>query len=243
MVHGGGGISGIYMKYSLGLFNGVQDGTSDVDGSKDVALRLTLNPFPSDTFDLNLSFAWTGGNNDGSLAAFRVSDESITNILAFGPTVRYDGWRWRRSLEAELLWGNVAVGAEHILQSSEITDGVLSADRYEMSGDSLWVAWIVTGEKKSRDEPLVPSRSWGAIELVARVTRFKADGSLGALTLPGRFTDSAAQLCIGINWVQTRFTRLMIDVQRSRYDDPIEASPGRLEDAHTAVLAGFDVRF
>jgi hypothetical protein len=243
MVYGGGGLYGVNLRYSLGVFNGVQDGYGEVDRAKDAAARFTLNPFPSDTFDLNLTFAWTGGNNDGPLSGFKVTDESVTSILSFVPAARYDGWRWRRSFEAELLWRNVAVGAEHIVQSSEITDGALATRRYEMAGSSAWAAWILTGEKKSREDWLVPASGWGAFELVARYTHFKADRALAGLTTPGRFTREADQITVGVNWYQTRFARVMIDVQRSRYDDPIEARPGVLKDAHTAILLGLDVRF
>lgn len=242
MVYGGGGLSGIFLKYSFGVFTGVQDGYKDADGSKDLAARFTINPFPSDDFDLNLSFGWTGGDTNEPLDKFSISDDSVTDLVRFPSPVAYDGYRYRFSFEGEVLWRNFALGAEYVVQSARIAGGAVS-DRFEMKGASAWFAWIVTGEKKSREEWLVPEGTLGALEIVARLSMFRADSGLAPLASSGKFTDGSVQFLAGVNWYPNRYLRLMVDYQHSRFDDPILASGGDLAMDHDTILSSVEVRF
>ncbi|MBI4243337.1 MAG: hypothetical protein HY606_04530 [Planctomycetes bacterium] len=243
MVYGGGGLYGIYMKYWLGVFNGVQDGYTDTDNSKDFAGRLTLNPFPSPEFDFNFSYSWTAGRSKESLSTFKVTDESITGIMSFLPGSAYDGFRSREGWELELLWRNFAVGAEQITQNSHITGGKIVDESFQMKGNAVWLAWIITGEKKSRDEWLIPKNKLGAFEIVSRFSSFSADDELSSVTQSGKFTESAKQYLIGLNWYLTRYTRLMLDYLYSKYDDDVEIKTGTREDLNRTILGGFEVHF
>jgi phosphate-selective porin len=243
MLHGGGGTAGVNMRYALGVFNGVPDGTTDDDGDRELAARFSLVPFPSDGFELILTYALTEGDSESSLSGFRVTPDSIVSVLAFGAAARLDGRRSRRSVEAELLWGPFALGAERLVQESDITDGVVGTDAYRMWAFAAWGAWIVTGQRKSREDWPSPIEGWGALEVAARWSRFRADNGLRAFALAGRFTDGAEQATVGVNWYLNRFLRLMIDVERTEFDDRIEPVAGAGTRSNTAVLAGVEVRF
>jgi phosphate-selective porin OprO/OprP len=245
MLYGGGGMSGINMKYWVGVFNGVQDGYSDPDDDQETAARVTLNPFPSPEFDLNVSAAWTGGSSAQPLGGFRVTDESITDVLLFPAPggAACSGNRHRFSVEAEVLWRNFAAGAERVVQSSRIAAPLVPEDRHEMEGVAAWAAWVATGERKSRDEWLIPERPWGALEFVARYSGFEADETLAALASP--FTDGASHVAFGVNWYPNRFSRIMLDVQLARFDDPVPVAAGSTvtDDRHQTILGAFEIRF
>ena len=242
MVYGGGGYADVYLKYWVGVWNGVPDGYGDVDDSKELAARATLSPFPSPGFNLDLSATWTGGNSDEGMGTFRVTDESITDILRFPAAVVHDGLRRRWSVEGELRWECVAVGAEAIRQQSHLMAGGVT-DRYELEAASAWAAWIVTGERKSRDEWFDPTYKVGAFELVARWSAFRADGRLATIATPGRYTRRASQVAGGINWYPSRFARVMVGVQRSLYEDRIQREPGTTSGHRLALLLAAELHF
>lgn len=242
MLYGGGGYADVFLKYWVGVWNGVPDGYGDVDDSKEVSVRGTLTPFPTPGFNLDLSASWTGGNSDEGMGAFRVTDESITDILRFPATVVHDGLRRRWSVEGELRWGPVAVGAEALRQQSHLMAGG-TTDRYEMEAASAWAAWMVTGERKSRDQWFDPARRWGAFEVVARWSGFRADGRLATLATPGRYTRRASQVAGGVNWYPSRFARVMVGLQRSLFEDRITRGAGTTSGHRLALLLAAELRF
>ncbi len=243
MVYGGGGAGGIYMKYFLGAFNGVQDGTADADDDKDLAARATLTPFPSADFDLSLSASGTWGRSRESLSAFRILDEGVTTILRFPATAALDGPRRRLALDGECLWGSLSLGAEFVAWRARIRDvGVPSRTR-EMRAASAWVSWIVTGEAKGRDEWLEPRLPIGAIEVVARFSAFRADRAIGNLAAPGVFAEQAEQYAVGVNWTPVRHVRVLVDYVQSRFERPVAVVPGDVETRNDAFLAGVEFRF
>ncbi len=242
LLFGGGGYAGIFGKYWIGYFNGVADGYADADNHGELAARFTLEPWPSEDFDLQMSWAWTGGESREGMGTFRVLEDGVVDLLRFPATVVQDGYRQRISLEAELLWRNLALGAERVTMEMGLASGGLS-DRYDLSAFQAWAAWLATGEKKSRDDWVVPARRWGALEVVLRHSRFHADGRLRALATAGRYTEDAAQTTVGVNWYLNRFSRLMLNVSSSSFEDAVTATTGALEDSRRAVLLGAEVRF
>jgi hypothetical protein len=242
MLYGGGGYADVFLKYWVGVWNGVPDGYGDVDDAKEIALRGTLTPFPTPGFNLDLSAAWTGGNSDEGMGSFRVTDESLTDILRFPATVMHDGLRRRWSLEAELRWCCLALGAEAIRQQSHLASGG-ATDRYEMEAAAAWAAWMVTGERKSRDEWFEPTYAFGAFELVVRWSGVRGDGRLATIALPGRFTRRASQVAGGLNWYPSRFARVMLGLQRSLFEDRIQRTPGTTSGHRLALLLAAELHF
>lgn len=266
MVYGGGQMYGIGMKYFLGVFNGIQDSVDslqsgsgmqplvdifngarfrdvDTDTGKDFVGRFTLNPFPSRDFDANFSYSFTSGRTAEGTDKFRVSDESLSTIVRFVPGTFYDGYRRRHSFDFEILWQNLALGGEEVIQNAYYSNSAIDARLGSMKASAIWAAWIITGEKKSRDTVLAPSRKIGAFELVARFSTFEADSALVELGMPGIFTRNARQYAFGLNWYQTSHTRFLLDFLHASYRDEIFLEPNRSTNANSVIMAGFEVRF
>ncbi len=243
MVYGGGGFGGLYLRYFLGVFNGVQDGYADEDTNKDVAGRVEFNPFPAPDFNLTAAYAFTRGRAHDSLGPFRLTVDSLNEILGFPAGSAYDGERDRDSVEVELLWRNWSIGYERVRIEADIQTPAARGDGIEMTADGAWISWILTGERKTRDERLRPDHSWGAVELVARLQHLWLDRELEPLSRPGVYTRRAYAWTIGLNWYATPYTRLMVDYQRAGFETEILTTRGRLTDNQDALMAGFQVSF
>lgn len=243
MVYGGGGLGGLYLRYWLGVFNGVQDGYSDEDARKDLAGRVEFSPFPSTDFNLTAAYAFTRGRARDSLDRFRLTTDSINEVFGFPAGSAYDGKRDRNSVEFELLYKNWSIGWERVWLSADVQTPAGGGDGLGMSADGAWIAWIVTGERKTRDERLRPTHALGAVELVARLQHLWVDKDLEPLARPGLYTPYSDAWAVGVNWYTTPYTRIMLDYQRARFDKSILTTRGRLADTQDAWMAGVQVFF
>lgn len=242
-MYGGGGIANIFMKYNIGVYNGVQDGYTEDNDSKNLALRLLLNPFPSNDFDLTLAVAWTRGEAQTNMADFKITTESLTSIFEYHNVTSYNGDLNRMSVESELLYKNYSLGAELVTNEVDITRPGFGPAEVEMKGLSIWASCILTGENKVRDERLIPASDSGAFEIAIRYCSLDLDSAIAPYAEPGKFTENSWSFTIAFNWYVNTHTKVLLNYIRAEFEDDIEVSPGNFTDSEKAILAGVQISF
>jgi phosphate-selective porin OprO/OprP len=237
MIHGG--LLGGAISYNLGGFNGTGEDTSDNNGDKDLAFRLTLAPFrSSDSFWLKgLQFAGnvTWGNQDSHSSAQGRTIGRTTNRFTFFAPQTARGERLRYGGDFAWLLGPASLKFEYDVQTNERKElGPGGADLDDVTATGWYVSgtYVLTGEDKQRSNNVIPRRPFipfsdqsglGAIEVGFRWAELSFDSdspvnffssSLSPVNIPGGGTtaeNSAQALTLGANWYFNEWTRVMLN--------------------------------
>lgn len=232
--------------YSLGVFNGVPDGSStttdvDTNGGKDVAGRVQVRPFHRtgtatasafDNFGLHLGFS--SGSQTGALPSFKTSAGQRFFTYA---GANADGDRTRISPGVFYYYKSFGVFGEYARTSQDITKADVTStivnDGWDASG-----SFILTGERASSGtispkRPFDPaSGAWGAVEIVARYAALTVDED--AFTLGFAADDAvreAHQASIGVNWYPVSYVKYYLSYERTSFEGGAAARP-----AENAIL-------
>ncbi len=245
-----GSLFGGIVGYDLGVFNGSGLNAVDTNSGKDVAGRVTVAPFKATgnawLKGLQLAGDFTGGDqNLGRSARGRTSARTANRFEFFAaqPT-RGDRTRWG----TDLLWlvGPAALKFEYDHQANErVRLGSKGADLDDIETTGWYVSatYVLTGEEKSLNGPVVPRRPLnpvagqygpGAWELALRYAQltFRSDdpvnffdGNISSLKkIPGgRATaeNGVDALTVGVNWYLTSRVRYMVNWTDYWYDNPL----------------------
>jgi phosphate-selective porin OprO and OprP len=244
MLHGE--LFGGVVAYNLGAFNGSGEDTADTNDGKDVTGRVVLAPFV--TTDnrwlkgLYLAGNATWGDQDITTSAQgRTSARTGTRSTYFAahPT---RGERTRFGGDLVWLLGPVGLKAEYAEQRNErIGLGAGGADLDDVAARGWYVSgtWIVTGEDKPLNGPVVPKRPFspvagrmgpGAWEVAVRYAQltFESDDPLdffdgnitNGITGGGITAENQVDaLTAGVNWYLNARVRTMLNWTRYWYDN------------------------
>jgi phosphate-selective porin OprO/OprP len=236
-----GDLMGGRLYYAAGVFNGIPDGTSatsDVDTkrSKDLAGRVVLQPFRSaaspsgPSSGLGLQLGGSRGRQSGALPSFRTSSTQTYFSYAVGSAA--DGMRTRLSPAVFYYYGPFGGFAEYMRSRQEVASGVARAvitnRAWEVTG-----SFVLSGEAAS-DRGVRPAASfdpaagtWGALQILARVTQLEVDDDAFALGFAAAGASSqATSWTVALNWYPTAYVKYYITFERTVFDgDPSGPRP------------------
>jgi phosphate-selective porin OprO/OprP len=234
--------------YQLGWMNGVPDGASSADADtgndKDLVARIFVNPFQESGIaalqGLGVGVATTYGREEGTPGTFKTSGQQT--FFQFRAGVTQTGTSARYAPQAYWYWGPVGLLAEYVNSSREFRRPGFSDMRARNTAWQVAAGWALTGENESY-KGLIPSSSFdpwhgsfGALELVTRVSQLKVDSSVFAANFadPAVSAESATLWSVGVNWYLSRFVKLDVN-----YDNTTFRNYGSNLNRHTeGVLLG-----
>jgi phosphate-selective porin OprO/OprP len=227
---------GARFSYAAGVFNGVPDGTSstidtDVDGAKELAGRLTVQPFRRaagatrrmNGFGLHLGASW--GTQTGALPSFHTSYGQIYFSYAAGATA--SGTQVRITPAVFYYYKSFGGFAEYIRSAQDVTHALVTSDvanhAWEVTG-----SYVLTGEAAS-DRGVRPRNNfdpatghWGAVQLLARYTILTVDEDAftQALAAAGASRE-ARSWTLGLNWYPNPWIKWYVTVERTVFEDGV----------------------
>lgn len=256
-----GDIAGGGANWAVGYFNGVVDGGSsdiDVEDSKDLAARVFFTPFAKGTGPLKgLGFgvAATQGEQSGTVTAPGLAGIRTPGQQTFfsyrtdgtpAGTVIADGDRTRLSPQAYLYIGRFGLLSEYVQSSQELRRGTeleeLENEAWQVTGSFV----VGGGEPSFRGvNPKRPfdleANAWGALEIVARISRIEIDDAAFPLFAnPASAASAAESIGAGVNWWLNRNIKVMLDYERTEFEGG--AATGDREDENV-LFSRFQVSF
>jgi phosphate-selective porin OprO/OprP len=251
------------LNYSVGVTNGVTDGSSidldDRDG-KDLVGRVFVTPFrhskDNRLANLGLGLAATTGTQRGTpltpnLPTLRSAGQQVISryrLDAAAPenTTFADGDHWRISPQGYYYTGPFGLLAEWIYSSQEVRRDVSTATL----GTTAWqitTSYVLTGESPSYRgvSPRHPfdtrTRAWGALELDARYHQLRLDEDAFPLFAnPAAAVREARAWAIGANWYLNRAVKIQAQYENTSYKG---GSPTGDREADHELLTRFQVGF
>lgn len=256
-----GDLAGGGVTWAAGYFNGVPDAGNldlDVEDRKDAAARVFFTPFAKGGGPLKgLGFGVAGsqGQQKGTLtapglAAYRTPGQQTffsyrTDGTAAG-TVIAAGDRQRLSPQAYLYVGPFGLLTEYVTSSQEVRRGDVLAD-LENKAWQVAGSWVIAGGEPSfravaPKQPFdLEAHTWGAFELVARVSRLEVDDDAFPLFAnPASAASSAESRGLGFNWYLNRNLRLALNYEVTEFEGG--AATGDRED-EKVFLSRFQISF
>ena len=220
--------------YQLALLDGVTDGGNidfDTNDGKDLAGRVFVQPWrtkgSSPLRGLGFGVAGTTGTANGVLRPY--ASVSQVPIVVYPTTVTASGPRRRWSPQASLFVGPVGVLAEYVAVRHEVqkveTGKPTTTARLDNSAWNVTGSWLVTGEDATYGNVkpksfFVPSaRTWGAVQLVARVNQLSVDDATftGGYADPTRSVRQATAWGVGVNWIWNQNLKYVLDYEQTRF--------------------------
>jgi phosphate-selective porin OprO/OprP len=143
--------------------------------------------------------------------------------------------------------GRFGLLAEYARSDQEVTLGAASTDLTNEAWDAS-ASFLVTDDAASYKgvtpkKPFDPeSRSWGAVELVARAGAQRQDpNSFPFYANPATSAETARDRGVGVNWYLSRNAKLMLDYVETRF---LGGAAGGLDrEDERVILNRFQVSF
>lgn len=255
------------LDYAFGVFNGQPDGGSSNNGAdfndgKTVAARLFAHPFAG-----NKESSWQGlGLGLGASAGRYVTASGRTSgyrtdgqqsFFAYRGSTVADGDGFVYSPQAYYYAGPFGFLAEYVVSTIDLTNGTSPVRTIRNTGWNLSLGWVLTGESASfrgvtprtRFDP--SAGTWGAIELVARVSGLDVDdavftGGPASLADPATGATRVISGGLGLNWYLSPAVRTSIDIFRSDFALHPGATPVAgtlLSEEETVLITRLQVAF
>ena len=227
------------LAYQLAVLNGSGENTGDDNDAKDVAGRLTLDPFKGSENELfakvHLGISGTVGNQDKDYSSSSFKTIGGTKFVDFAANTLHTGDRIRIGTEAGWALGPASVKAEWL--HMRLDDFELAPLKEDVDFDAWYISgsYLLTGEEKgwgrlSPERPFDPSqKSWGAWELAARYSLFDGDSDIFKLGMAAG-TDKAEAFTVGLNWYLNDYMRMIFDYEHTEFDEDITVSGESLDD-------------
>ncbi|EIQ02153.1 phosphate-selective porin [Opitutaceae bacterium TAV1] len=236
-----------FVDYRLGLFNGASNNNQSFgggspgldDGDFTTSGRLTVLPFKKSDGPLSklaLSLGGDFGNKRGTSAAnglTAIVSNGQQTILNWGSLLA-DGEHTHISPGLEWYTGTpFSLVAEFLWERQDLTNGSTFTKTVTNTGWRVSAGYVLTGEPaaKAGVTPAKPfnweNGTWGAFEVVARVSGFDMDDDLftgaGSLSSSTNVTGAFAYGA-GLNWYLNQNVRLLFSVEKTEYDGGGSAS-------------------
>ncbi len=223
------------LSYALGVFNGAVDNgsiDSDVDGNKELAARVFVNPWKGENISLldglGVGFAVTASQKDGNagrgqyLPSYKTPGQQT--LFKYRDDVFADGEAIRYSPQAYYGYGSFGLLAEYIVSSQEVTRGG-DSDRLRNKGWQVAASYVLSGEAASY-KAVVPrevfdpsAHTWGAFEVVGRVSQLDVDDdAFPTYADPSRYAQSATAWGVGLNWYWNGNVKWMLDYEHTTFN-------------------------
>jgi phosphate-selective porin OprO/OprP len=244
------------LSYSVGLFNGAPDNTSidsDIDGSKEIAARIFVNPFKGGDISLldglGVGFATTFGNETGTststyLPTYKTMGQQT--FFSYKSGVIADGDHVRYSPQAYYSYGSFGLLAEQISSLQNVTLGSASK-RLNNTGWQVAASYLLTGEAATY-KSVVPREAfdpangkWGAIELVARLSELDIDNDAFPTFATSTSSASSAKAWgAGLNWYLNKNAKWQFDYETTSF---VGGDTGRDRRDEQAVMTRIQLAF
>lgn len=264
------------LNYAVGVFNGVPDGGNNVTGSADfdadktIAARVFATPFANDTDSalsgLGFGLAVSVGDYatvNGRTAAYRTDGQQtfftyLTSATAAADNVNAAGKGFTFSPQGYYYRGPLGILAEYVGSSIELQRGTNAVQEVENYGYNLTVGYVLTGED-STYRGVTPKTTfnpsagtWGAFELVARVTNLDVDDSVfnGGSTLrlanPNVSATEINGYGLGLNWHLSKSIRAGFNFFHNEFKLAPRAAPAAnatINDDENTIITRLQVAF
>jgi phosphate-selective porin OprO and OprP len=244
-----GDLAGGGVNYAVGYFNGVPDGVNggdvDAEDDKDLAARLFFT-----RKGLGLGIAASQGSTTGSvtatgLPAYRTPGQQTFFSYRTDGTFA-DGDRTRLSPQGYLYIGQFGLLTEYVQSSQEVRRGTV-VEELENEAWQVAVSWVISGGEpsfrgvnpKTVFDPT--ANTWGAFELVARISSLEVDDKAFPLFAnPASAASAADSIGVGLNWYLNRNLKVMLDYERTEFEGG--AATGNRED-ESVLFSRFQIAF
>ncbi|MBI2191377.1 MAG: hypothetical protein HYU36_05280 [Planctomycetes bacterium] len=247
-----GTMAGKRIEYALGVFNGRGKNVEDNNDDKDVAARAVLSPFAGSNSPwmrglyVGTGMTWGEQEEDFSGTSFRTAARTPFFQYARGASFRGD--RTRVGADVEWFMGPASLKAEWLNTRFENVSLAGTSLDAGFSGWYVTATYLLTGEKKPRNKPVVPKKNfdprlggWGAWELVGRFERFDADNELIPRGLASG-SDEVDAYTLGLHWWPNPHIKISFNYVHTLFDDDVAVSGSTLDD-EDAFLFRFQYNF
>lgn len=236
MLHGE--VSGGFLSYALGLFNGLGNGrnsqNSDFDDNKALEGRVFFQPWK------NASNQWVQGFGFGVGGSYESMQRTNTlglpvnystsgqqQYFVFRNTTLAQKDHWRLAPQGYYNVGPFSILGEYTISDQEVFS--TAADQSARMHHSAWqvsAGWILTGEKAGYNEAIVPKKpfnpsqgGWGALQLVARYGELTLDSSAFSIYAdPASSARSISEWAVGLNWWLNRNIRVAASYSHAEFN-------------------------
>lgn len=254
------------LDYALGVFNGQPDGGTSNNGAdfsdgKTAVLRLFAHPFTgvkgSVLHGLGLGIAAGTGHHRtaaGRTSGYRTDGQQT--FFTYRTTTVADGTATVFSPQAYCYAGPLGVLAEYVVSSVDLRNGAKSGT-ISNTAWNLSLGCVLTGENasyrgvKPRERFDPGAGTWGAFELVARISGMDIDdavfaGGNGSLADAASTATRVTSGGLGFNWYLSNSVRTSLDVFRSDFDLPADVTPADrslLTEGETVLITRLQMAF
>jgi phosphate-selective porin OprO/OprP len=230
--------------YSLGVFNGVEDGTlqdGDTNDDKDVAGRIFAKPFlnsGSAAFKgLGVGISGSYGNQSitGRLPSFK-TDGRLTFFTYDAARTVPDGPHYRISPQGYWYIGPFGLFAEYV-ESSQALRLVNKTGSADNDAWQVNVSYVLTGEDAAYDG-VVPARNfdpanggWGAVQIAARYSGLNVDSDVfPSFANPAKQAREARAIGFGVNWFLNRNVKAVLNYETTSFDGGAAKGADRVDE-------------
>ena len=262
-----GDVLGNTVNYTVAVLNGVPDGGSssgpDGDGDKTVAARVFATPFSNDKDSalngLGVGFAVSAGDyttTAGRTGGYRTDGQQTFFSYDGSVVAAGKGFTW--SPQGYYYHGPLGILAEYVGSSIEVQRPTFGVREVKNYGYNLSVGYVLTGENASY-RGVTPKTvfnpaagTWGAFEVVARLSGFDVDDTVFAGPAASRLANpntSATKLTaygLGLNWHLSRSVRANFNLFQNKFDLAPGATPAAnalIADDETTFISRVQVSF
>jgi phosphate-selective porin OprO/OprP len=228
-----GDLVGNKLSYSVGVFNGIPDGTSstaevDSNNGKDLVARLVFHPFRSTATParplngLGFHIGTSTGEQSGPLPAFRTS--ATQTYFSYASGVTADGTRTRVSPAVFYYYKSFGGFAEYMYSGQEVSRAGLRT-KVANHGWDVTGSYVVTGEVAT-DRGVRPKNNfdpaaghWGALQILARVSALSVDPAAFARGLAASAASrDGRQFSIAADWYPNYWIKYYASYERTTFD-------------------------
>ena len=252
------------VNYAIAFSTGQGKNTNDADqreDSKDIILHADTNLAEimgnkESVIHLGASYA-NGDLPPAAVATQRTEGRGVNIFTATAPTGTTME-RTRYGLESVLAYGPVKLQGEYAEAKFKGTSATVKS--YDKGLDAYYVEalWLVTGEnyadayKKGKFDRIKPKNDFnpdfkgglGAIELGIRYSKFDASdfttvGAVASTPVVASATTSATNadaITLGLKWMPTANSRIMLNYVKTDFDTPLTAVTGRIVNSEKVVM-------
>ncbi len=259
MMHGQN-LLGDRLDWYMSVYNGEQNGNTDLNDNKDFAFRLAARPlrgFLPGMDNLQFGMAYTTGIEQESMTGVTYRTPAGIPFFSFLNNVRADVLRNRWSPEISYFLGGFGFAGQwfHMEQNFATPNGKVNA-LVPFDGYYMMASYLLTGEKRTSYtvlEPLHPfdprsgSFGIGAWELVGRASRLQISDDVFARGIqvanPIGNSNGATEMTLGFNWYLNGFVRVQFNWEHAWFDQPIQQAAGRFYSNSNAAMTRLQIQF
>jgi phosphate-selective porin OprO/OprP len=230
------------LSYSVGVFNGIPDGTSsttelDTNNGKDILARAVVQPFRTRTpagpvNGLGFHIGVSHGKQAGALPVYRTS--ATQTYYSYATGVVADGTRTRVSPAVFYYYKSFGGFAEYMLSRQDVSKNTVRSE-LDNQGWNVTASYVVTGENAT-DRGVRPtdnfdpaSHHWGALQLLFRYASLTVDDEAFSRGLAAATASRIGhQLTVGANWYPAAWIKYYGTFERTTFD---EGAPRPTENA------------